>query len=61
MHNLVEKFAPAETAEVEDEGVVSIEYVAVAGIVVAALLTLSFTGAFGVLITKLTNTINSIP
>ena len=61
MNNLVEKFATAEVEATEDDGVVAIEYVAVAGIVVAALLTLSFTGAFGALITKLTNTINSIP
>ncbi len=61
MNNLVEKFATAEVEAVEDDGVVAIEYVAVAGIVVAALLALSFTGAFGVLITKLQSTINSIP
>jgi hypothetical protein len=59
MQNLVEKFAPAEAAEVDDEGVVSIEYVVMAAAVIAGLVGV-FTGAWTALGGKLTTLIGGI-
>ena len=59
MHNLLNKFE-AEVSEVQDdEGVVAIEYVIVAGAVVLGLVAV-FAAAWGPLTTKLTSIINSI-
>jgi hypothetical protein len=59
MLNLVEKYT-AEQAPVEDDGVVAIEYVVVAGAIVVGLAVLWGTGTFGALTTKLTEIINDI-
>jgi Flp pilus assembly pilin Flp len=58
MNNLVEKFAPAE-ADKDDEGVVSIEYVVMAGAVIVGLVGV-FTGAWTALGGKLTSLIGTI-
>jgi hypothetical protein len=59
MHNLVEKYT-AETIEASDDGVVAIEYVVLAGVVITAVGALAWTGAFAALTTKLTSLIGSI-
>ena len=53
MHNLVNKFTPQTDVTTDDEGVVAIEYVLVAGIVAAGILTIAFTGLWGRLSTRL--------
>jgi hypothetical protein len=60
MLNLVEKFTP-EAVEADEDGVVAIEYVVVAGVTVAALTVLWATGMFTALNTKLQNIIGNIP
>ena len=55
MHNLVNKFTPQTDVTTDDEGVVAIEYVLVAAVVAAGVLTLVFTGFWGRLNTKLSN------
>lgn len=59
MHNLVEKYT-AETTEAAEDGVVAIEYVVLAGVVITAVGALAWTGAFAALTTKLTSLIGSI-
>jgi Flp pilus assembly pilin Flp len=59
MLNLVEKFTPA--VEAEDEGVVGIEYVLVAGVVAAVIGGAVWTGALGKLAGKLDSIITAIP
>jgi hypothetical protein len=59
MLNLVEKFTPA--AEVaEDDGMVAIEYVVMASVIIVAVGALAWTGAFAGLTTRLTTLITSI-
>ena len=60
MLNLVEKFTPEAVEATEDDGVVAIEYVVLAGVVVIAVGALAWTGAFGALTTKLTSIIGGI-
>ena len=60
MKNLVEKYT-AETVEVADEeGLVAIEYVVMAGVLIGGLTVLAWTGVFTALTGKLTTLINSI-
>ena len=59
MLNLVEKFTPA--VEVDDEGVVAIEYVVVAGAVVAALAGLFALGLGGILTGAIRDIVDTIP
>jgi hypothetical protein len=59
MLNLVEKFTP-EAEVTEDDGVVAIEYVVLAGVVIVAVGALAWGGAFGALTTKLTDLISGI-
>ena len=59
MLNLVEKSTAEETV-VEDDGVVAIEYVVVAGAIVVGLAVLWGTGTFTALTDKLTEIINDI-
>jgi hypothetical protein len=60
MLNLVEKFTPAvETTD--DEGVVAIEYVVVAGAVVAALAGLFALGLGGILTGAIRDIVDTIP
>jgi hypothetical protein len=59
MLNLVEKYTAEETV-VEDDGVVAIEYVVVAGAIVVGLAVLWGTGTFTALTDKLTEIINDI-
>jgi hypothetical protein len=59
MNNLVEKFTPADEAT-DAEGVVAIEYVVLAGVVITAVGALAWSGAFSALTTKLTTLIGSI-
>ena len=61
MLNLVEKFTPAAVEATDEDGVVAIEYVVVAGVTVAALTVLWATGMFTALNTKLQNIIGGIP
>ena len=57
MHNLVNKFTPQTDATTGDDGVVAIEYVLVAAVVAAGVLTLVFTGFWARLNAKLSNII----
>jgi hypothetical protein len=59
VHNLINKFE-AEVSEKEDAGLVAIEYVVMAGVIITALAGLAWAGAFGALTTKLTTLIGSI-
>lgn len=59
MKNLVEKFTP-QTTEIDDDGIVAIEYVLVAAAVAAALGAGVFTGAFGAITQRLTDIINGV-
>jgi hypothetical protein len=59
VHNLINKFE-AEASETEDAGLVAIEYVVMAGVVIAAVGALVWTGAFDALSTKLTDLIDGI-
>ena len=52
MHNLVEKFTPAVEAT-DDDGVVAIEYVLVAGLVAAGVAVLFATGLWTTMLGKL--------
>ena len=60
MLNLAEKFT-SEAVEADEDGVVAIEYVVVAGVTVAALTVLWATGMFTALNTKLQSIIGNIP
>jgi hypothetical protein len=60
MLNLAEKFTPEAVEATEDDGLVAIEYVLMAGVIVVALGGLAWSGAFGALTTKITQLINSI-
>jgi hypothetical protein len=60
MLNLVEKFTPAVEAT-DDEGVVAIEYVVVAGAIVAALAALFLFGLGGILTEALKDIVDTIP
>ena len=53
MHNLVNKFTPDTDVTTDDEGVVAIEYVLVAGIVAAGILVVTFSGLWTRLAAKL--------
>ena len=59
MLNLVEKFTPA--VEADDEGVVAIEYVVVAGAVVVALAGLFALGLGGILTGAIRDIVDTIP
>ena len=54
MLNLAEKFTPEAVEATEDDGLVAIEYVVMAGVIIVALGVLAWSGAFGALTTKLT-------
>src|SRR3954453_20176637 len=60
MMNLVEKFNTEAVEATDEDGIVAIEYVVMAGVVITAVGALVFTGAFSALTTKLTSLINSI-
>jgi Flp pilus assembly pilin Flp len=60
MLNLAEKFT-TEAVEADEDGVVAIEYVVVAGVTVTALLVLWSTGVFTALNNKLQAVIGNIP
>ena len=59
MHNLINKFE-AEVSEADDAGIVAIEYVVMAGVVVVAVGALAWSGAFGALTTKITSLVGGI-
>ena len=59
MLNLVEKYT-AEHAPAEDDGVVAIEYVVVAGAIVVGLAVLWGTGTFGARTTRANSGINAL-
>ena len=60
MMNLVEKFTPEAVEATDEDGVVAIEYVVLAGVVITAVGALAWSGAFGALTTKLSALINGI-
>ena len=60
MLNLAEKFTPEAVEATEDDGLVAIEYVVMAGILIAGLAGLAWAGAFGALTTKLSTLIDTI-
>jgi hypothetical protein len=60
MLNLAEKFTPEAVEATEDDGLVAIEYVVMAGVLIGGLTVLAWTGVFGALTTKLTTLINGI-
>jgi hypothetical protein len=60
MLNLAEKFTPEAVEATEDDGLVAIEYVVMAGVLIGGLTVLAWTGAFSALTTKLTTLINGI-
>jgi hypothetical protein len=63
MMNLAEKFTSEAVEAVEatdDDGLVAIEYVVMAGVLIGGLTVLAWTGVFGALTTKLTTLINGI-
>lgn len=60
MQNLVEKFTPAAVEATDDDGVVAIEYVVLAGVVITAVGALAWSGAFATLTTKLSSLISGI-
>jgi Flp pilus assembly pilin Flp len=60
MLNLAEKFT-SEAVEADEDGVVAIEYVVVAGVTVTALLVLWSSGVFAALNNKLQAVIGNIP
>ena len=60
MLNLAEKFTPEAVVATEDDGLVAIEYVVMAGVLIAGLTVLLWSGAFGALTQKLTDLINNI-
>jgi len=53
MMNLVEKFTPNTADAIDDDGVVAIEYVLVAGVVAAGITTVALTGLWGELMDEL--------
>jgi hypothetical protein len=59
VHNLINKFE-AEVSETDEAGLVAIEYVVMAGVLITALAGLAWAGAFGALTTKLSSLISSI-
>ena len=60
MLNLADKFTPEAVEATEDDGLVAIEYVVMAGVVITAVGALAWSGAFGALTTKLTSLIGGI-
>jgi hypothetical protein len=60
MMNLVEKFTPTDEVVAEDDGLVAIEYVVMAGVLIGGLTVLAWSGAFTALTGKLTTLINGI-
>ena len=57
MMNLVDKYTPEAVEATNEEGVVAIEYVLVAGVVAAGIAAVAFTGLWGELKTALDNII----
>ena len=58
MHNLVEKFTPDTDVVADDDGVVAIEYVLIAGLVaIGVAIVFATTGIWGTLTTKLNNAV----
>ena len=53
MHNLVEKFTPEAVEATDDDGVVAIEYVLVAGLVASGVAVLFATGLWTTMLGKL--------
>lgn len=60
MLNLAEKFTPEAVEATEDDGLVAIEYVVMAGVIIVAVGALAWGGAFDALTQKLTDLINGI-
>ncbi len=57
MMNLVEKYTPDAVEATDEDGVVAIEYVLLAGVVAVGITTVAFTGVWGELKTALDNII----
>ena len=58
MHNLVEKFTPDTDVVTDDDGVVAIEYVLIAGLVaIGVAIVFATTGIWATLTTKLNNAV----
>ena len=60
MLNLAEKFTTEAVEATEDDGLVAIEYVVMAGVLIGGLTVLAWSGAFTALTGKLTTLINGI-
>jgi hypothetical protein len=60
MMNLVEKFNTEAVEATDEDGMVAIEYVVMAGVIITAVGALAYTGAFAALTTKITALINGI-
>jgi hypothetical protein len=60
MLNLAEKFTPEAVEATDDDGLVAIEYVVMAGVLIAGLTVLAWSGVFTALTGKITAKINSI-
>jgi len=60
MHNLVNKFSTEAVEPSNEDGMVAIEYVVMAGVIIVAVGALAYTGAFAALTTKITALINGI-
>jgi hypothetical protein len=60
MLNLAEKFTPEAVEATEDDGLVAIEYVVMASVIIVALGALAWSGAFSALTGKLTTLVSGI-
>jgi hypothetical protein len=60
MLNLAEKFTPEAVEATEDDGLVAIEYVVMASVIIVALGGLVWSGAFSALTGKLTTLVSGI-
>ena len=60
MLNLAEKFTPEAVEATDDDGLVAIEYVVMAGVLIGGLTVLAWTGVFTALTDKITAKINTI-
>ena len=60
MMNLVEKFNTEAVEATEEDGIVAIEYVVMAGVLIAGLGVLAWTNAFAALTGKLTTLVSGI-
>jgi hypothetical protein len=60
MLNLAEKFTPEAVEATEDDGLVAIEYVVMAGVLIGGLTVLAWAGVFTALTGKLTTLIGGI-